>query len=452
MSPRHCLVALAVGAAPLLAVPGPEPSNLREIPLPAITAPLGPLPGPADLPRRPELPDIFTTNDGHKVATLAQWVRRREELRQILAYYDVGQSPPPPGNVAGHELLAESVLGGRVRYRLIRLSFGPRRALSLNIGVFTPETGGPFPAIILQGGTPPRAPVLERLPLGPTQGRGVDVLLPASMPTGREAPARGMASAILDTPNTAETLADRYRAVFERRYALVVYNDNDCAEDTTLRRPDGSWAFRATRFLPAYPGYDWGVLAAWAWGASRVADYLETDPSIDAARLVITGASRAGKSAMIAAAFDDRFMAAPVVTGGGGIGAYRLVGAKHTETLDLMALKYPNWFSPHLREFRGQREKLPFDEHWFLALCAPRPFLALEGDTDPVSSPAAVRQSVDAARAAYALYGWPDRIGIHYSHHAHDFTAEDWTALLDFADAHLGNGARPRPHQSALPK
>ena len=82
-----------------------------------------------------------------------------------------------------------------------------------------------------------------------------------------------------------------------------MFNNNDCAEDTTLRNADGSWAFRNTRFYPAYPGYDWGVLAGWAWGASRIADYLETDPAIDKTKLIITGASRTGKSAMVAARF-----------------------------------------------------------------------------------------------------------------------------------------------------
>ncbi len=84
--------------------------------------------------------------------------------------------------------------------------------------------------------------------------------------------------------------------MLSRGYALVIYNDNDCAEDTTLREADGSWTFRHTRFYPAYPGYDWGILAGWAWGASRIADYLETDPAIDGTKLIITGASRAGKS------------------------------------------------------------------------------------------------------------------------------------------------------------
>jgi hypothetical protein len=438
----HVFIAMALGAAPLAVAAGTAGADVREIPVPQIAAPLGVLPGPTDLPIHPELPDLFTADDGGKVATLGQWNHRREEMRRTLAYYAVGQSPPPPGNVEGRELSNEIVLDGRVRYRLIRLSFGPGSRLTLNVGVFTPIEGGPFPAIVLQGGTPPGAPTLERQPLGPTQGKGVDVLLPESMPAGQEGRPGDGVNAILDTPGNAGEVAGRYHAVFERGYALVVYNDNDCAEDTTLRRPDGSWAFRSTRFFPPYPGYDWGILAAWAWGASRIADYLESDPSIDPARLIITGASRAGKAAMIAAAFDDRFMAAPVVTGGGGIGAYRFAGDLHTETLDIMETKYPNWFSPHLHEFMGQRERLPFDQHWFLALCAPRPFLALEGDADPISSPKAVSKSVEAARAAYEFYGQEDRIGIHYSHHAHAFTDDDWTAMMDFGDAHLGRGGR----------
>jgi hypothetical protein len=225
--------------------------------------------------------------------------------------------------------------------------------------------------------------------------------------------------------------------VFRRGYALVVFNPNDCAEDTTLRNPDGSWAFRNTRFFPAYPGYDWSILAGWAWGASRVADYLETDRAIDKSKMIITGASRNGKSAMIAAAFDDRLMGAPVVTGGGGIGAYRFAGPRNSESFEVMQKKYPNWFSPHLHEFWGQRDKLPFDQHWFLALAAPRPFIALEGIADTISLPEAVRESIRGARPAYALLGAPDRIGVHYSDHGHAFTAEDWTALMDFFDKHL---------------
>jgi hypothetical protein len=102
-----------------------------------------------------------------------------------------------------------------------------------------------------------------------------------------------------------------------------------------------------------------------------------------------------------------------------------------------MMKKYPNWFSPHLHEFWGQTDRLPFDEHWFLALAAPRPFIALEGLTDQVSLANAVKQSWLAAQPAYALFGARDRLGMNYANHGHAFTAEDWTAMLDFADKHL---------------
>ena len=153
---------------------------------------------------------------------------------------------------------------------------------------------------------------------------------------------------------------------------------------------------------------------------------------------------------MIAAAFDDRLMGAPVVTGGGGVGAYRFAGPRGSETLDIMQKKYPNWFSPNLHQFWGQREKLPFDQHWFLALAAPRPFIALEGDTDTISLPEAVRQSILGARPAYALLGAPDRLGVNFARHGHAFTAEDWTAMLDFFDKHL-QGKPDRSHVRSIP-
>jgi hypothetical protein len=429
------------GQTPAAVAGGPAGPDPREIPVPRIATKLGTLPGVTELPARPAMPDVLVTDAGARVTTRRQWAARRAEMRRILSYYAVGQMPPPPGNVKGREIQSELVLDGTVRYRLVRLTFGPQSRLGLDVGIFTPVTGGPFPAVILQGGTPPGGTVLPRLPQGPNQGRGENVLVLV----GPAPPAPGVASTAaapanparaLATPPTAASLASDRAEVFRRGYALVVFNPNDCAEDTTLRNLDGSWAFRTTRFYPAYPGFDWGILAGWAWGASRVADHLERDPSIDAKTLIVTGASRYGKAAMVAAAFDDRLLGAPVVTGGGGIGAYRFAGPRGSETLDLMETKYPNWFSPNLHQFRGHREKLPFDQHWFLALAAPRPFIALEGDADRISLPEAVRQSVLGARPAYALFGAEARLGVNFAPHGHAFTPDDWTAMLDFFDKH----------------
>ena len=123
---------------------GPDP---REIPVPRIAAPLGTLPGVSDLPARAAMPDVMATNDGTRVTTRGQWEARRQEMRRILSYYAVGQMPPAPGNVKGREIHSELVLDGTVKYRLVRLTFGPNAQLGLDIGVFTPVTGGPFPTM-----------------------------------------------------------------------------------------------------------------------------------------------------------------------------------------------------------------------------------------------------------------------------------------------------------------
>jgi hypothetical protein len=68
------------------------------------------------------------------------------------------------------------------------------------------------------------------------------------------------------------------------------------------------------------------------------------------------------------------------------------------EGLSEMMKKYPNWFSPHLHEFWGQAEKLPFDQHWLIALAAPRPFIALEGTSD---------QNVNQKRRQAIMAGGP---------------------------------------------
>jgi hypothetical protein len=146
------LVAVATGlvAGQQNATARPDP---REIPVPAIATSMPAMPGVDNLPSRPEMPDVLTMNNGQRVTSSAQWKRRREEMKRILEYYAVGQAPPPPGNVKGHEVTSQLVMNGKVRYRLVHLAFGPQASLSLDIGIFTPTEGGPAPAAT----TPPAA-------------------------------------------------------------------------------------------------------------------------------------------------------------------------------------------------------------------------------------------------------------------------------------------------------
>jgi len=437
------------------------------------------MPGVDQLPNRPEMPDVMTLNNGQKVKTAKQWEQRRAEMKRVLEYYAVGQAPPPPGNVKGKEISSEMLMGGKVKYRLIHLTFGPQESLSLDIGIYAPVGGGPVPALISPSGSPPGATPLPRLAQGANQGRNEDALLvigPAAPTAGRrgpppdgagDAPVAGMGAATPATPpgagapgatargrgafapRTPEQIAETNQAI-QHGFAFVTFNNNDCAEDTTLRLPDGSWAYRTTRFFPAYPQYDWGILSAWAWGVSRIVDYLQTDPLIDKTKLIVTGVSRTGKSALIAGAFDDRIaMVAPVASSGGGTPAYRFSGSVPDrggkEGLTEMVRKYPNWYSDHLHQFWGQPDKLPFDEHWFIALCAPRPFISLEGDHDQNVNQTGVYHSLVAAEPAYAFFHDTDRLGISFADRPHGMVQGDWDALLAFADKFLLGKPITRP-------
>jgi hypothetical protein len=455
-------------------LPRPDPN---ETTLPVIKTDMKPLPGVDQLPTRAEMPDVMTLNNGQKVKTAKQWEQRKAEMVKTLDWYAVGEAPPPPGNVKGTEVHSELVLDGKYKYRLVHLTFGPESKLSLDIGIWAPVDNNHVPTLISPSGTPPGATALPRLAQGANQGRNEDVLLvtgpatPGTSPRGPGAPPNGAGNAPVagmggqggaartggaarpggtarprcggfsGVPCTPEQTAEMNQAI-RHGWAFVTFNNGDCGEDTTLRNADGSWAYRTTRFFPAYPNYDWGLLRAWAWGVSRIVDYLETDESVDHGKFIVTGVSRTGKSALIAGAFDDRIaMVAPVASSGGGTPAYRFSGSVPDrggkEGLTEMVRKYPNWYSDHLHQFWGQPDKLPFDEHWFIALCAPRPFISLEGDHDQNVNQNGVWHSMVAAKPAYEFLHAGDKMGISFADRPHGMVQGDWDALLAFGDKNL---------------
>jgi hypothetical protein len=455
---RSALLAVLACAAVTLAAQAPP-----QIAVPAVATTLPSMPGVDVLPAVESLPDVLRTSSGSRVRGPAEWRARREEMKQVLLYYAVGRVPPPPGNVSGSVVKRAALAGGAVSYELVHLSFGPDRELGFDVAIFVPAgRTGRLPTVIFPsfGLTPGATPLPTMLRL-PEQGKGLDALtLPLGDPSPRIArpPVQAAGAAqpppvVMDPPADPEQAATHHAELFRRGYALATYHYQDAGEDTIRRNEDGSWAFRNTRFFPAYPGYDWGLLGAWAWGLSRVVDYLEGQPFVDGKKLIAIGHSRVGKAVLVAGAFDDRLaVSAPAGSGAGGTGAYRFNGAAYQrEGLDDMLRKYPNWFSPHLHQFAGRASRLPFDQHWFIALTAPRGFVSLEGADDQNCLPNALRAARDGAMPAYALLGAPDAVGVHYAPHRHALAMEDWAALLDFADARL-LGKTPARRFDAFPK
>lgn len=362
---------------------------------------------------------------------------RRREMRTLLEHYAVGRAPPAPDNLRSSVVETRALNQGTVDYRRVRIEFGPANVAHLELGVFTPQSSGRLPVVVFPGGTPPGAEARSRLPLGP--GQQQDSAAPR-----------------LD----AEAVA-RDNPALKRGFAYVVFNPNDLAENTRLRGADGSLAFAERRLNGAYSSYKWGVLGTWAWGLSRVVDYLVTDPAIDPERIVVSGFSDGAKAAMIAGALDERIaMVAPIASGAGGVGTYRHSGAGNdnvsTETFDRLLQTEPQLFAARLQNFRGHPERLPFDQHFFPALVAPRLFLALESETDPEASETAIKRSILSAKPAFALMGVPERLGVHWSNRPHEVSGEDWDVLLTFAQHHLLEQRSPQrfddfPSDARLP-
>jgi hypothetical protein len=157
---------------------------------------------------------------------------------------------------------------------------------------------------------------------------------------------------------------------------------------------------------------DWGTLRAWAWGASRAIDYLETDKDVDPGRLAIEGLSRYGKAAVVAMAFEPRLSLGFIgSSGAGGVKILRRVFGEQIENLTSSG-EY-HWFAGNFLKYGSKltADDLPVDAHELVALCAPRPVFISSG------SPMVEGQWVDAkgmflggvhAGAVYRLLGKND--------------------------------------------
>ncbi len=355
-----------------------------------------------DLPIQTNLPDVMTMDDGAKVTNLEQWQMRREEIKAVLEYYELGHPPPPPGNVKGNVIRAQELLNGTVRYRLVHISFGPHHKLGFDVAVFTPRGSGPFPTIILPSTVTP----------------GDDLT--------------NHAATAANNPSNPDRAALGFTNILYRGYALVTYRHTECGVDNRT--------YRTTSFFPAYPGYDWGEMMGWAWGFSRVVDYLETQSFADKSKLIAVGHSRRGKIAMTAAAFDDRIaLVAPGGSGCMGSSAYRFCGPGRggKEGIEAMIHLHYFWYTPRFTEFSNRVYQVPFDAHWVAALIAPRPYLAVDATQDIFCVPNAVKQTYLAAKPVYAFLDNPSGIGVHFENHPHELSSSDWTAILDFADQQL---------------
>jgi len=136
---------------------------------------------------------------------------------------------------------------------------------------------------------------------------------------------------------------------------------------------------------------DWGTLKAWAWGASRTLDMLESVSEVNSKNVVIEGLSRYGKAALVTMAYDERF--AIGLIGSSGAGGAKLLRRTFGEQVEnLVSSGEYHWFAPNFISYGGPKSviDLPVDAHELVALCAPRPVFI------SVGSPLVEGQWIDA--------------------------------------------------------
>lgn len=185
--------------------------------------------------------------------------------------------------------------------------------------------------------------------------------------------------------------------LFKRGYAFATFHDSDIGADTNSLEQG---------IFPFYPELKadtgWKLISAWAWGLQRAVDYLVTDKNIDPKRVMLFGHSRRGKAALLAAALDERVaMVIPHQSGTGGMA----LSKKHPmETVKRINKTFPFWFSDRFKMYANHLRKLPLDQHYLLALMAPRPVVETVGTWDPWSSFWLSRKTLKLASPVYELY------------------------------------------------
>jgi len=233
------------------------------------------------------------------------------------------------------------------------------------------------------------------------------------------------------------------QTIVDRGYIFTCYNHTALDPDTGGYDVDGP-------AQKAYPNYDWGSLGVWAWGAMRIADLLVGESwvagagdfsshKVDTEKLIVTGHSRRGKTALLAAAYDERFaMVVPNGSGCGGCGSF-LVQGPFSETIKMITSekRFKSWFHEDFGKYGGNEEALPFDQHFIRALIAPRYIISTDGLQDYWANPTGTKAVHEASQPVFDFLNASDNNGIHYRDGGHGFLQEDFAVLLNFADKML---------------
>lgn len=248
--------------------------------------------------------------------------------------------------------------------------------------------------------------------------------------------------------------------IVRRGYAAVAFCHTDLASDE--RTPVLTGGVFAVFGPKMRTGTSWGAISAWAWGASRVLDWMEVEPMLDAKHVAVVGHSRCGKTALYAAATDRRFAMACVNDSGCCGAKLNHVSVPMSEDIGLDNVVNPHWFCENFRNWDGRDREIPYDQHELAALIAPRLLAIASASEDIPAGPYGEYLTAKYCSPAWELYGMrglvadsttetrrgtkgfppldtPVNAGCvsyHLRQGPHLLDYFDWMCYMDFADRH----------------
>ena len=363
----------------------------------------------AQEPKQLELPDPLRAANGDRIDTGAAWQsNQREYILGLFQDHMYGRAPKAPESIEA-VLIDETLddLGGTAIRRQWRVELG--NDVFFDLLVYLPK----------------RAEQSVPIFLG-LNFKGNDTL-------GHERAGRWPLQQIL-----------------ERGYGLATVHCADFDPDFDDQRQNGVHILGEKELT-------WGTISAWAWGLSRALDVLQSDPAIDGDRVAVIGHSRLGKTALWAAARDERFWLA--ISNNSGCGGAAISRRGKGETIKKINTAFPHWFCDRFSAYNDNENELPVDQHELVALMAPRPVYIASASQDHWADPMGEFLAAKNAEEVYALFGleglnaqsMPENnrrigefIGYHIRNGQHDITSADWAHFLDFADAHRARDTRWR--------
>src|SRR6187455_2372994 len=297
----------------------------------------------------PQLPDILTTKDGKKITTADMWWKqRRPEIVEEFEKEVYGRLPKNIPKVTWTVKVIDREFVNRIPV-IAKMLVGhvdnseyPLINVDINMMLVVPaNVKGPVPVLMMFSGRPafpaPAQPAPDEMDKLNTAFKELMIKNDPSLKAIFEKyPAyqlitRLPAPNFFAPPKPDEELTPQER-LLAAGWGYVTIETNSIQADNGAGLTRGIIGL-TNKGQPRKPD-DWGSLRAWAWGAARALDYLETDKSVDAKRVGIEGVSRYGKAALVTMAYDTRFAIGLIASSGeGGTKLHRRNWGEQVENL-----------------------------------------------------------------------------------------------------------------------